>query len=263
MRAAALLAALLALTASAQQSDPRFKRFTQRSPQGRSTRGLMSNNYVSLADALQAGDKAGNWWAMKGDGTMLAGSTVTLVATGSPTNTTEGGWPVRTYTNLQNDQEPANAAFPASDFSVCKHMRSTALTNAQLMAFGSSGAVAGFSALPFEQQTNGNVISYISNGASGSTVTSATAMQAGNWYLLCFTYQRVGAGTSVGTLYLNGASVNSSSTLGLAQALSSVWTTNGYAGGAGGVAGSTRGVFVTYKLLSAADIARLYAAVGP
>ena len=44
--------------------------------------------------------------------------------------------------------------------------------------------------------------------------------------------------------------VGTSSTMRLAQALASVWSTNGYAGVVAAGAGSTRGVFVTYKLLS-------------
>ena len=228
---------------------------------------LPRTSFVSLADALQAGDKAGAWWAMKGDGTMLSGSAVTLVATGSPTNTTENGWPVRTYTAAQNDQEPANVAFPASDVSVCYHRQSTALPNVQLMAFGTSGAVGGFSILPFEQQVTGNFLSYATDGVvSGSYASSGAPLPivAGSWYVLCFTYQRVGgAANNVGTLYVNGVSVGTSSTMRLAQALSSVWSTNGYAAASGGSAGSTRGVFVTYKLLSAADVARISAAVGP
>lgn len=228
---------------------------------------LPRTSFVSLADALQAGDKAGAWWAMKGDGTMLAGSSVTLVATGSPTNTTENGWPVRTYTAAQNDQEPANVAFPASDFSVCYHRRNVALPNTQIMAFGTSGLPANFSALPFELQTNGTLTSVTSDGVVQAAFNFSSAplpIVAGAWNVLCFTYQRVGgAANNVGTLYVNGVQVGTSSTMRLAQALASVWSTNGYAGGVAAGAGSTRGVFVTYKLLSAADIARISAATGP
>ena len=228
---------------------------------------LPRTSFVSLADALQAGDKAGAWWAMKGDGTMLSGSAVTLVATGTPTNTVENGWPVRTYTAAQNDQEPANVAFPASDFSVCDHRRNVALPNTQIMAFGTTGSTPSFVALPFELQVSGNLISYSSDGVTATNFTSSTAplpIVAGNWYVLCYTFQRVGgAANNVGTVYVNGVQVGQSSVLTLPQALSSVWSTNGYALAAVAGAGSTRGVFVTYKLLSAADIARISAAVGP
>ena len=255
---------LLSLSlSSASFAQGRFDRFNSRTDQGRSHRGFARSSGVSLADAPQASDLSGAWWAMYGDGTMRSGSAVTLTPTGSPTNTTENGLPVRTYTAAQNDQEPSNVAFPASDVSVCYHRRSTALPNAQIMAFGTSGSGAGYSVLPFEQQTNGNFISYISDGATGGPFTSTTGIVAGTWYVLCFTYQRVGAASSVGRLYLNGVQVNSSSSMNLAQALSSVWSTNGYAGASGGSAGSTRGVFVTYKLLSAADVARISAATAP
>lgn len=226
--------------------------------------GRSGNNFAALCDALDTSDKSGAWDCLNGDGTMASGSATTWVATGSPTNSTENGWPVRTYTSAQNDQQPSNAAFPASDFTACTHHRSVALPNVQLMAFGTSGSGAGYAALPFEQQTNGNMISYVSNGTLGGPFTSVTATSAGQWYLLCFTYQRVGgASNNVGRLYLNGSLVNSSSTMNLAQALSSVWSSNGYAGASGASASSIRGVFITYKVLSGADIARIYARLGP
>lgn len=237
-------------------------------PMGFRLRNAVADAPVALCDAMSAGDKSGNWWCMKGDGTMATGSAVTLVATGTPTNSTENGWPVRTYTTTQNDQEPANAAFPASDFSVCKHQRSNALPNVQLMAFGTSGAVGNFAALPFQQEVTGNLTSYTSDGVSavGNYTSSSVPLPivANTWVLLCFTYQRVGgAADNVGRTYVNGVQVGTGSTMRLAQGLSSVWSTNGYAGATGGSASATRGVFVTYKLLSAADIARIYARTAP
>ena len=220
---------------------------------------------VALCDALASGDKAGNWWCMKGDGTMASGSAVTLTATGSPTNTIENGWPVRTYTSTQNDQEPANVAFPASDFSVCQHLRPGTVAVSQLAVFGTTGAAATNSTLPFEVQSGaGNLVSYVSDGVAQSSFASTPALTAGRWDVLCFTYQRVGGATNnVATVYLNGISIASSSTARLAQALVSVWTTNGYAGGIVGMDKAVRGAFVTYKLLSAADIARITAGMAP
>ena len=258
-------ALLLILVASSAFGQGRFDRFNKRCGQGRSSRGFACSSGVSLADAPQPGDLAGNWWAMYGDGTMRSGSAVTLVATGTPTNTTENGWPVRTYTAAQNDQEPANVAFPASDFSVCYHRRSVALLNVQIMGFG-VGAAANTSALPLEQQVGGGFIGYISDGvafAPGAT-SAAGVITAGQWILLCATYQRVGgAGNNILTIYANGVQVAQNTTMRLAQSFASVWSTNGVAGAVAGSAGSTRGVFVTYKLLSAADIARITGATAP
>ncbi len=219
---------------------------------------------VALADAPAAGDLSGAWWAMYGDGTMRSGSAVTLVPTGAPTNSVESGWPVRTYTSVQNDQEPANVAFPASDFSVCYHRRNVALPNTQIMGFGTSGVPANHVSLPFELQVNGNFNSYASDGVADTFFSSFTGISAGQWYVLCYTYQRVGgAANNVGRLYLNGVPFQSSSVLGLSSALASVWSTNGYAAASAAGAGSTRGVFITYKLLSASDIARISAATAP
>lgn len=218
---------------------------------------------TNMVDALQAGDKVGSWWGMYGDGTMAAGSAVTLTPTGSPTNTTESGQAVRTYTSSQNDHEPANAAFPASDFTACIHQRTVALPNVQSMAFGTSGAGTQFVSL-MEQQTNGNVIAYTSNGATGSPFTGTGATTAGVWHMLCLTYVRNGGvNNNVGTMYRNGVQVGTSSVVNLAQALSSQWSTNGYANASVGQAKAVRSAFVTYKALSAADLARIYAAMAP
>lgn len=259
---------LITLVAFGSFAQGRFDRTNQRCGQGRSSRGFACASGVSLADAPAAGDLAGAWWAMYGDGTMRSGSAVTLVATGSPTNTVENGWPVRTYTAAQNDQEPANVAFPASDFSLCYHRRNVALPNTQIMAFGTSGVPATYTALPWELQTNGNLATNITNGVSSVSYTSSAAplpIVGGTWYVLCLTYQRVGgAANNVATTYVNGTAVNTSSVMALANtAFSSVWSTNGYAAASAAGAGSTRGVFVTYKLLSPADIARISAATAP
>jgi len=260
------LVSIALLLAGAAEAQGRFDRTNSRCASGRSGRGLACAGGVQLADALQAGDLSGSWWAMYGDGTMRSGSSVTLVATGTPTNTVENGWPVRTYTSAQNDQEPANVAFPASDFSVCMHRRSSAVVAGEAMCFGTSTATnPPFAAAPFEQQAGGSFFSFISDGASIAGAPSGGSFSAGAWFLACFTYQRVGAGTSVGTLYINGAQAAQSSTMRLAQALLSVWSTNGCAAAANSPAttSSVRGAFVTYKLLSAADIARIYAATAP
>lgn len=259
---------LLSLVASASFGQGRFDRFNQRTDQGRSHRGFLQSSGVSLANAPQPGDLAGAWWAMYGDGTMRSGSAVTLTATGSPTNTVENGWPVRTYTSAQNDQEPADVAFPASDFSVCKHHRSVNLAATyELMAFGTTATAAATAVLPFEQTiTTGVVMSYTSNGAAYTSAgASSGSVVAGTWAVWCFTYQRVGgAANNVGTLYKDGVQVAQATNMNLVQALASRWSTNGGASGVLlGAASSTRGAFVTYKLLSAADVARITAAVAP
>lgn len=261
----ALVAGQTYLPDLAIQPDPQIRPRIFRSDGPPRLTRLGSDSFSSLCAAVAAGDKSGAWECMLGDGTMLAGSATTFVATGTPTNTVENGFPVRTYTTAQNDQQPANVAFPASDFSICQHVRPGTVAVTQLAAFGTAGAAATFVSLPFEVQSGaGQLMSYISNGAAGGTFASSPSLTAGQWYLLCYTYQRVGgASNNEGTVYLNGSSIASSSTQNLAQALTSVWTTNGYALGVLGMAKSIRGEFITYKLLSAADVARINAAVGP
>lgn len=223
-------------------------------------RGGAVSQRAPLCDIITSDDKAGAWECMKGDGSMATGSATTFVAKGTPTNSTENGFAVRSYTASQGDEQPANGAFPASSFSVCMHHRSTTNAVAQQMAFGTSGAAANFVALPWEiQGAGGDWISYVSDGTAGTALASSSSLSTGTWYLLCFTYERVGgAANNVARTYVNGTQTATSSLYRLAQALSGKWSTNGYVGGVTGGVKSTRGVFITYKVLSAADITRLY-----
>lgn len=230
--------------------------------------GFDSPAPLQLCDVVQSGDKSGAWECIKGDGTMLTGSATTWTSTGSPTNTTEGsGYPVRTYTSGQNDQQPANGAFPASSFSICKHHRSATIGVAQLSAFGLNGSgPPAYTALPYQQDGSGNLISIISDGTNANGFYTSTAsplpMVANTWYLVCFTYSRVGgASNNVGITYVNATQVGTSTGMSLAQAQSTKWTTNGYTGAGLGQASSMRGQFITYKVLSAADITRIYNAI--
>lgn len=263
----ALLLILLSLSAAAGPApDSRFDRFCTRADQGRSTRGFDCASQFALCDAVQAADKSGAWECMKGDGTMLAGSSTNFVATGVPVNTVENGWPVRTYTAAQNDREPANVAFPASDFTACIHHRSADLAATyELFMFGSGPITAAASSVLGAEQTitTGIIQSYTSNGAAVTGTGPSGAYAASVWHLICLSYQRVGgAANNVGTLYVDGVSIATSSVMNLAQANPGTWSTNGGQSASLGAPSSTRGFFVTYKLLTPADIARLYAAVG-
>ena len=216
---------------------------------------------ATLCDILTDGDKAGAWECMKGDGTMLAGSATTFVPTGTPTNSTENGYPVRTYTASQNDQQPTAAVLPSTSFSVCSHHRSaTFVASRQFMGFANNGTNAGFAFIGYEiQGAGGNWVAYVSNGAASTGTASVATLSLNTWVFLCTTYQRVGgAADNVLRIYVNGAEVTSTSTQRLAQALSSKWSTNGYVDASLGTVRSTRGDFITYKVLSAADIARLW-----
>lgn len=218
---------------------------------------------LQLCDVIQAGDKSGNWDCIKGDGTMLSGSATTWVATGTPTNSIEGsGYPVRTYTSTQNDKQPSNAAFPASSFSVCQHFRFPGTGGQNVFAFGTAGSPANYSVIVDVNAAHTNTGFYASNGVSPTLYTVAQTFTDNTWYLYCHTYSRTGgAANNVVTIYINGSSIGTRSTEALVQALSSVWTSNGYASGSNGGAKAMRGQFVTYKVLSAPDIARIYAAI--
>jgi len=69
----------------------------------------------SIECALQSGDKVGNWWALKSDGTMLSGSAFTLAGQASP-----GVNPITLNGSTQFYVSAATPAAPTGDFSfVC------------------------------------------------------------------------------------------------------------------------------------------------
>lgn len=231
--------------------------------------GRASAPSIPLCDVLQAGDKAGSWGCMYGDGTMSSGSVTSFTAFGTPTNTVENGAKVRVYTAGQFDQETSAAAFPASDFTVCSYLRTSTITNRQLSGFGTGIAAVGSVVLPFELQINGGIRTFTSDGVTqtgtGTSTTSPLPVTTGNWFLLCLAYTRVGgAANNVTELYANGTLVNTDSTARLLQALNSQWVTNGGTAGGGGTAGplDTRGFFITYKRLTSTDITRIYGAMS-
>lgn len=222
---------------------------------------------LSLCDVVQSGDKAGAWECLTGDGTMAPGSSTTWTAVGSPTNSVENGRKVRTYVAATSqDIQPANAAFPASDFSVCQDVRLANTTTHVTFAFGINGGGAATYVFIAEVNAGATAVNlYLSNGVGGTVTSPAFAFSPGTWYLVCVTYQRVGgAADNVLTLYVNGTSVGSRAAEALAHGLSSRWASNSYGGTvANGGSKSIRGMFVTYKLLSGADISRIYAAIPP
>lgn len=223
--------------------------------------GGIGGSKLALCDALQSGDWAGAWEGLTGDGSMKAGSASTWVATGAPTNSVVNGWKVRTYTAAQNDQQPANGAIPASSFSILQHVNFSAFAVSQVSAFGNSGAgPATYGCLPFEINGTGTSMRFYCSDGVGSVASAplAFAFATGTWYLLSFTYERVGgAGNNIGRLYVNGTEIGNINTLPLIAGTFK-WTSNGYAGGALGSAKSIAGQALTYKLLSAADISRIY-----
>jgi hypothetical protein len=110
--------------------------------------------------------------------------------------------------------------------------------------------------------------SYVSNGVTLQSTpainTPPLPVVSGRWTTFAYTYQRVGgAGDNIATLYINGAVAGVTSTAVLVQALAGKWSSNGYTGASVGSACAIRGLLVTYKVLSGADIARINAAVSP
>lgn len=223
--------------------------------------------------AATAGLLTGSYWCIGPDGVQATAAGQGLTATGSVVTASPRTCPSGPDCTATTAQALAGGAYyvgsttsPTTSFSVCEAVRvvdpAYPGTNSDLVTkFGATAAdqtvalvVAPTTALP---------TLYIGNGSALTTVTSSSPLVPGALTLVCATYSRVGAGTSVATLYLNGVSVGASATAVLATTTgAAAWTVNGRAGaGAFAKPIQHRGVLYTGSLLSAANIATLTGAL--
>lgn len=226
-----------------------------------------------LCDAVTTDDKAGNWWCLKGDGTMATGSAVTLSAVGSPTTQTRplcsNGLQCADATHGMTDgtsqywATSSGVQSPTGDFSGC------------VLAALWKGAVGdGNVLLSLDDNTAGNRVLLLNDAAqalvfkSDGTSSTATKSLPGNRMrtLACFTYDYVADGSSVLTVYVDGvAGTPLNTAVGPpASTTGARWSVSARrkAGSADALKAIQHwGSFVTHKVLSAADVARLSAAV--
>ena len=201
-----------------------------------------------------------------GDGTMRSGSAVTLVATGTPTNTVENGWPVRESTSAQNDQEPANVAFPANDFSAMHSPQAVGTVGWRRPCVRRRRPRNPPSRLPpFGNKLAAPTLVHLGWALDRPNFTAGT-FAAGVWNHVCFTYQRVGGRDFPSERSTSTVWLLVSSTMRLAQALSSVWSTNHVALLATAPASNSIAAPWTSPVQAPqrwADISRIYAATAP
>lgn len=208
----------------------------------------LSQSYTSapdIANAIAAGDKVGNWYALKNDGTMLSGSALTLTeASGA------GVLPLNFDGNAYFVSSPV--AFPAGDFSLVMVLNTPTVAGAlRTLAGNFNGTNYSFilstvtGAIEMDVQAAGGGFGTVVHTPAlntyvvvGVTYTSAT----GALKMRCEGANTTATAAGGGLINLGAARAH---TLGGSTLGSLRWT------------GLSRGIFFTEKVLSDADIDRI------
>ncbi len=246
MRLAALALTLLASSALAQRV-PQHRRFMQ--PAARKAGSSAAVVPYSFCNQFAAGDKAGTWGCVNGDLTTGSGSSLTFSGVGSPTTTagTTCASPSKATFSATKWVASNTTTFPTGAWSICALYDLTGMADPySVWSFGDS---ANHYAMT-QETASGFWVQYAS---TGSINTSEPA------FALLFTCLVSTPSTS--TIYMNavqgaGASTTFTDPGSAAWLFGSDSLITGYR-----FAGPFLGGFVTEKVLSGADIARLYAAV--
>lgn len=207
----------------------------------------------SIECGIQSGDKSGNWWALKTDGTMLSGSALTMSAQGSP------GVSPLTLNGSTQYFKSTNVTYPSGDFSIVTafNMTGTPASNGYLAGKWDTGNIA---AVVFVD-TSAKINVAIDDGGGGIKVlTVSGASSTGTWLAACVTYTSASKALKIRT----GGSNTTGSTTNTGVQQPNFPHSVG-AGGAGGAStffhGQSRGAFFTETPLSDAACDRIMAGV--
>lgn len=168
-----------------------------------------------VCDAF-ASELVGNYVCMRGDGTSVLGSGVTLatgvgvdgtITTTAPRICPNGpdcaALPAQSFDGAVAYLASNHAAPPAGSFSVCLTTR--------VRSGGSSTVPFALKAgISYMQIGPGSIIFRLD---SGPAATLGLGDPQGRWVFVCGTYRRVAAGSSVGNVYLDGAVGNQATTM--------------------------------------------------
>jgi hypothetical protein len=237
--------------------------------------GEGASSVVDLCDAMQAGDKAGNWYCYRGDGTTQSGSVVTLTTYGTAPdvrsrslcgNGASCGAMSETVFNGTSSAVSTGTYYtsPTGSFSVCAAI--TPLGSAAPRLMGQEGTAVNTQTFVLQLSTVSPIFTVWKPGGAQTQLISGPVITARSPSLVCGTYQYVADGTSIMRVHankqtpstnstavgppLNGAPFTVPHTIGRRSFLSDV-----------NYAGAMRGAFFTEKALTQADVDRLHDAV--
>jgi hypothetical protein len=202
----------------------------------------------NISNAITAGDKSGNWWVLQTDGTMLASSSLTLSAVGSPSVS-----PITLNGSSQYYAAGTAPTFPTGNFSVVCVVNLTTHPASKYVVAKWDGSSAAWVLLT--GTTSPSMLVFTSTSALAEA-DSAGTWTTGTWVGIAGSY--TSATSTAGIRYLSTTNTGAGSGGGITAA-------NPFASVGGGDDGSalanmqTRGCFFTEKVLSDADIDRIIA----
>lgn len=295
---ASVLLALAALALFGGASAGRFDRINLRTQQGRSIRGLISDESppffsptsmlvpesTALCSALTDAEKVGNWWCLSNTGQTTAANPMIFTQSGTPvfslfpvcTNGTdctsiERFSNNRSPSNFFNAPQDAGALGASGDFLVCTI---AAVSGASTPGPGLVQKDAYGSLRSFRLQTVGSstmTTNYfqaaIWNSAGTQSFVSAPAgsLIPDARHFVCFSYDYQTNNTSVGQIYVDGVAAGSAATtlVGPMRDTEARWQVGGVDGGTEDVV--QEGAFFTELDIAShpATVARLTALVLP
>jgi len=202
----------------------------------------------SIENNIISADQVGNWWALKADGTMLAGSALTMAAQGSP-----GVSPI-TLNGSTQYYSSGSVAFPTASYSIATVVNVTSLASAQQI-------VAEFSVVNkflLRAQGSGSAFNFTAYDSGGNAaVATSGAETAGIWLAICATWDST-TNPSIATIRVANVTTSGGSLTTGTQAGSAAQFVGAYnATPAQPLAGQLRGIFFTEKKLSDADCDRI------
>lgn len=203
----------------------------------------------SVECAIQSGDKAGNWWALKADGTMLSSSALTMSAQGSPIVS-----PL-TFNGTTQFYSAASIAFPSTSqsFSIVAVYRiASTAGNPYMVAKLPGGASNTFGV---RLVTGRPALQVFQAGTPTQLVHSQTS-STNTWLGMSATYNN--SGPTMLVRYSGSSTTESQGAPGVIGSTSAETDVAG-ATGAASFTGNLRGVFYTEKILSDSDVDRIIA----
>lgn len=200
----------------------------------------------SIENAIVAGDKSGNWWALKTDGTMLASSALTM--------DNEGPAPVSplTFDGTTWFESSSAVAAPGAttDFSFVAVVNVPTISGSQTIVAKLSGTFVYLVQVNSSQRVD----FYVTPTGGGTNNAVSALISTGMWFAIGGSYKQ---STGLITLRVVGADTTATASGGGVQTGTLDVGVGARGGGVNKLTGSSRGVFYTEKILSDADFDRI------
>src|SRR5579864_6622473 len=200
----------------------------------------------SINCAVTPSDKAGNWWGLQADGTMMVGSALTMDK--------QGSIPVSplTFDGTTWLESHASVAFPGAttDFSFVTVVFVPSISGSQTLFAKLQGTFVFLA-----QVTSGQRIEFYVTPTGGTTNNATSALiSTSTWFVVGGSYKQ---STGLITLRVSAVDTTATASGGGVQTGTIDMSVGARGGGVNKLTGECRGTFYTEKILTDADIDRI------